>query len=61
MEAATLFAMARRRDVEAGCVLLVSDALAGGHVRIDPDLLLERELHLGRLALAALTVGSRAT
>jgi DeoD family purine-nucleoside phosphorylase len=54
MEAATLFAVARRREVEAGCVLLVSDALAGGHLRIDPDLLHERELHLGRVALAAL-------
>jgi uridine phosphorylase len=55
MEAATLFVLAEQLGVEAGCVLLVSDTLTGGHVRIEQDLLHEAELRLGRLAFAALT------
>ncbi|HET9719201.1 MAG TPA: hypothetical protein VFP55_03900 [Solirubrobacteraceae bacterium] len=54
MEAATLFALAARREVEAGCALIVSDLLFGGRVRIAPDALHEAELRLGRLALRAL-------
>ena len=52
LEAATLFALAERRDVEAGCVLAVTDQLAGEHVRIDLEALHEAEIHLGQLGLA---------
>jgi DeoD family purine-nucleoside phosphorylase len=55
MEAATLFVLAERRGVEAGCALIVSNRLSGGHTRIDPDALHEAELRLGRLALAGLS------
>ena len=48
----TLFALAERRDVEAGCVLAVTDQLAGEHVRIDLEALHEAEIHLGQLGLA---------
>jgi DeoD family purine-nucleoside phosphorylase len=54
MEAATLFVLARRRGVQAGCALLVSDTLSGGPVRIEPDALVAAELALGELALRAL-------
>jgi uridine phosphorylase len=56
MEAATLFTIARRRGVEAGCTVLVSDTLTGGHVRIAEDALLEAEVRLGNLAVAGLAV-----
>jgi DeoD family purine-nucleoside phosphorylase len=55
MEAATLFVLAERRGVQAGCVVLVSDTLTGGHVRIDAERLHQGELRLGALALAGLT------
>lgn len=54
MEAATLFALAVRREVEAGCALIVSDLLTGGRSRIDDDALHEAETRLGELAAAAL-------
>jgi DeoD family purine-nucleoside phosphorylase len=55
MEAATLFQLARRRGVQAGCALLVSDLLAGDRpVRIDPGALHAAELKLGSLAVQAL-------
>jgi len=53
MEAATLFQLAQRRGVQAGCALLVSDTLIGEPVRIAPDLLHEAELSLGALAVQA--------
>lgn len=54
MEAATLFTLAARRGVEAGCALLVSDTLTGDRDRITPAALHEAELRLGELALRAL-------
>jgi purine-nucleoside phosphorylase len=56
MEAATIFTIAARRDVEAGCALLVSDTLHGDFQRIGEHALHEAELALGRLAVAALQV-----
>lgn len=53
MEAATLFALARLRNVSAGCVLLVSDLLGDLRSRIDPEALLNAEHELGELALQA--------
>jgi uridine phosphorylase len=51
MEAATLFTIARRREVAAGCVLVVSDLVSDGQ-RIDDDALHAAELRLGDAALA---------
>jgi purine-nucleoside phosphorylase len=56
MEAATIFTIAARRSVEAGCALLVSDTLHGDFQRIGEHALHEAELALGRLAVAALEV-----
>jgi DeoD family purine-nucleoside phosphorylase len=55
MEAATLFTLAARRQVEAGCALIVSDLLAGERERIGPEELAQAELALGRLAARALS------
>jgi purine-nucleoside phosphorylase len=57
MEAATLFILAERRQVEAGCALLVSDTLTGAPIRIDNDALHRAELALGELAVNALAAG----
>ncbi len=54
MEAATLFTVARRRGVRAGCLLAVTDLLAGGRERIDQDELETVGVRLGEVALAAL-------
>ncbi len=55
MEAATLFAVARRRGLRAACLLVVSDLLAGGERRrIERPALTEAEERLGRHAFAAL-------
>lgn len=54
MEAATLFALAARRGVQAGCALIVSDLLFEDRPRIESDDLLEAEVRLGQLALRAL-------
>jgi len=55
MEAAALFAVARRHGAAAACVLAVSDRLAGGRrERIGDDALSAAELELGRAGLAAL-------
>ena len=56
MEAATLFALAARREFEAGAVLLVSDLLVPARRRIEADALLAAELELGAAALRALAV-----
>ena len=53
MEAATLFAVARRHGVAAGCVLAVSDLVATRE-RIADDALGAAEAELGRAAAAAL-------
>jgi purine-nucleoside phosphorylase len=55
METATLFALARRRSLRAGSVLLVSDLLRPGRLRIDDDALQEGERRLGQTAAAALS------
>jgi DeoD family purine-nucleoside phosphorylase len=54
MEAATLFAVASHRGVRAGCLLAVSDLLAGGRERIGDEALEEAGLELGRAGLRAL-------
>ncbi len=54
MEAATLFALAGRRGVQAACALIVSDLLFDGRARIEADDLQEAEVRLGQLALRAL-------
>ncbi len=53
MEAATIFTVAARRGVEAGCALLVSDVTASKQ-RIEPEALHVAELELGRLAISSL-------
>jgi DeoD family purine-nucleoside phosphorylase len=54
MEAATLFALAARRDFQAGALLIVSDLLVPERRRIDAEALLAAELELGAAALRAL-------
>jgi uridine phosphorylase len=55
MEAATLFTVARLRGAAAGCVLLVSDELAGEEPRrIGEEALTRGELALGEAGLAGL-------
>jgi uridine phosphorylase len=58
MESATLFALAARRGVAAGCLLIVSDLLAGGRTRIDAETLRAAEHRAGRLAAGALAPGA---
>jgi DeoD family purine-nucleoside phosphorylase len=53
MEAATLFTLAARRGLRAGCVLIVSDILLPARRRIEADSLPEAEHRVGELALAA--------
>jgi len=54
MESATLLALARRRGLQAGSLLLVSDLLIPRRVRIAPGALREGERRLGAVAAAAL-------
>ena len=57
MEAAALFRVAERRGLAAGCLLAVTDLLAGGpaeRTRIDADGLEAAGLRLGEVGLAAL-------
>jgi uridine phosphorylase len=54
MEAATLFALARSRGLQAGAVLIVSDVVLPTRNRIDPEALREAEHRLGELAVRAL-------
>lgn len=54
METATLFALAARRGLRAGCALIVSDTWLPARRRIDADALRDAEHRLGELALAAL-------
>jgi DeoD family purine-nucleoside phosphorylase len=54
METATLFALASRRGIAAGSLLLVSDVLAPDRIRIAADALRAGEQRLGELALSAL-------
>jgi uridine phosphorylase len=55
METATLFALATRRGLRAGCALIVSDTLAPERRRIDAEALHDAEHRVGALALAALS------
>jgi purine-nucleoside phosphorylase len=57
MECATVFQLARLRDVRAAAVLGVSDELAGGRRRIEPDGLEALGLRIGEAAWAALASG----
>jgi DeoD family purine-nucleoside phosphorylase len=54
METATLFALAARRGLRAGCALIVSDTVLPTRRRIDTEALHDAERRLGELALAAL-------
>ncbi len=54
METATLFALAARRGISAGAVLIVSDLLSPQRTRINDDALADAEQRLGRVAIAAL-------
>ena len=54
METATLFALAARRRLRAGAVLIVTDLLFPSRRPIDPEELHEAEHRLGELAVAAL-------
>jgi uridine phosphorylase len=54
MECAAVFAVAARRGLAAGALLLVSDLLFPQRVRIAPEALREGEERLGHAALAAL-------
>ncbi len=55
METATLFALARRRGLRAGCALIVSDLVLPSRRRIETEALHDAERRLGELAAAALT------
>jgi DeoD family purine-nucleoside phosphorylase len=55
METATLFALAARRGLRAGCALIVSDLVLPERRRIDIEALHDAERRLGELALAALS------
>lgn len=54
METATLFALSRRRRLQAGSLLLVSDLLLPSRTRISADALRAGEQRLGELAVRAL-------
>jgi DeoD family purine-nucleoside phosphorylase len=55
METAAIFTLAAKRGVEAGCALLVSNAVVGEPGYIDAEALHAAELRLGELAIAALS------
>ncbi len=57
MEAATLFALAAARGVEAAALLVVSDLVLPVRVRIDQEDLRAAERRMGDAALRALTAG----
>jgi DeoD family purine-nucleoside phosphorylase len=55
METATLFALAARRGLRAGCALIVSDLVLPERRRIETEALHDAERRLGELAVAALS------
>ncbi len=61
MEAATLFALAAARAVEAAAVLVVSDLVLPERVRIDEDDLRAAEKRMGEAALRALSAEAGAS
>jgi purine-nucleoside phosphorylase len=58
MEAATLFALAAARGVQAAALLVVSDIIVPERVRIDQEELRAAERRMGEAALRALLAGS---
>jgi len=58
METATVFALARRRRLQAASLLLISDLLIPSRTRISHEALREGEHRLGETALSALAAGS---
>jgi len=54
LAAGAVFAVAARHGLAAACVLAVSDLLAGGRRRIEPEALEHAEIELGRVGAAAL-------
>ncbi|MEA2458313.1 MAG: purine-nucleoside phosphorylase [Thermoleophilaceae bacterium] len=54
MEAAAIFSVARSRGARAGCLLAVTDLLAGGRKRMDQDSVEAVGVELGAAALRAL-------
>ena len=54
MEAAALFEVGRQSGVAIGCVLVVSDTLAGGRRRISDEALARAGANIGRIAAEAL-------
>jgi len=58
MEAATLFALAAARGVQAGALLVVSDIVLPTRVRIGQDELRAAERRMGEAALRALMAGA---
>jgi DeoD family purine-nucleoside phosphorylase len=54
MEAAAVFTVARRRGVQAGCLLAVTDLLTSGRERMDEDAVDAVGVELGAAALRAL-------
>jgi DeoD family purine-nucleoside phosphorylase len=59
MESATLFALAAKRGLRAGSLLVVSDQLAPPRVRISPEELRAAEQRMGEAALLALAALAR--
>lgn len=55
METATLFTLAARRGLRAGCALIVSDTVLPSRRRIDTEALQDAERRVGELAVAALS------
>jgi uridine phosphorylase len=55
METATLFALSRRCELEAGALLIVSDLVRPQRARIEKSALREAEARMGELAVAALS------
>jgi purine-nucleoside phosphorylase len=56
MEAAAVLTVAARHGVRAGCLLMVTDQLAGGgRERMEHEEIEERATVLGEVALSALT------
>ena len=54
MEAATLFALAARRGLRAGALLIATDLVLPTRRRIDPEALRAAEHRLGDVAVSAL-------
>lgn len=55
METATLFQLGALRDLQAGCVLVVSDLLGARRGRIEPEAMEAAAIRAGKIAVAALS------